>query len=103
MKSRKLSSGPVVTGQCLCGAVQFEMEYPAFWAGHDHGRASRLAYGAVSATYFRTWRKRFPITAEDCNITRFKEKETGAVRCFCRPCGTPLIYGRSPSRHMINI
>ena len=49
MKSQKLSSGPVATGQCLCGAVQFEMEYPAFWAWHDHRRASRLAHGAVYA------------------------------------------------------
>jgi hypothetical protein len=103
MKSRKLSSGPVVTGQCLCGAVQFEMEYPAFWAWHDHSRASRLAHGAVYATYVGTWRKRFRITAGVREVSRFKEKETGAVRCFCRRCGTPLIYERTTSRHMINI
>ena len=103
MKSRKLSSSPVVTGQCLCGAVQFEMEYPAFWAWHDHSRASRLAHGAVYATYVGTWRKRFRITAGEREINRFEEKETGAVRSFCRRCGTPLIYERTRSRHMINI
>jgi hypothetical protein len=103
MKSRKLSSGPVVAGQCLCGAVQFEMEYPAFWAWHDHSRASRLAHGAVYATYVGTWRKRFRITAGEREINRFEEKETGAVRSFCRRCGTPLIYERTRSRHMINI
>ena len=103
MKSRKLSSGPAVTGQCLCGAVQFEMEYPAFWAWHDHSRASRLAHGAVYATYVGTWRKRFRITAGEREINRFEEKETGAVRSFCRRCGTPLIYERTHSRHMINI
>src|SRR6266550_2547214 len=91
MKSRKLSRGPAVTGQCLCGAVQFEMEYPAFWAWHDHSRASRLAHGAVYATYVGTWRKRFRITAGEREINRFEEKETGAVRSFCRRCGTPLI------------
>jgi hypothetical protein len=98
MKSRKFSSNPVVTGQCLCGAVEFEMEYPAFWAWHDHSRASRLAHGAVYATYVGTWRKHFRITAGEREINRFKEKETGAVRCFCRRCGTPLIYERTPSR-----
>ena len=103
MKSRKLSSGPAGTGQCLCGAVQFEMEYPAFWAWHDHSRASRLAHGAVYATYVGTWRKRFRITAGEREINRFEEKETGAVRSFCRCCGTPLIYERTRSRHMINI
>jgi hypothetical protein len=79
------------------------MEYPAFWAWHYHSRASRLAHGAVYATYVGTWRKRFRITAGEREINRFKEKETGAVRCFCRRCGTPLIYERTPSRHMINI
>jgi hypothetical protein len=103
MKCRKLSSGPVVTGQCLCGVVHFEMEYPAYWAWHDHGRASRLAHGAAYATYVGTWRKRFRITAGECEINRFEEKETGAVRSFCRVCGTPLIYERTHSRHMINI
>ena len=97
MKSQKLSSGPVVTGQCLCGAVQFEMEYPAFWAWR------RLAHGAVYATYVGTWRKRFRITAGEREINRFEEKETGEVRSFCRRCGTPLIYERTRSRHMINI
>ena len=103
MKSRKLSNGPVVTGQCLCGAIQFEIEYPAFWAWHDHSRASRLAHGAVYATYVGTWRKRFRITAGEREINRFEEKETGAVRSFCRRCGTPVIYERRRSRHMINI
>ena len=103
MKARKLSASAVVGGQCLCGTVAFEMEYPAFWAWHDHSRASRLAHGAVYATYVGTWRKRFRITAGDGAISRFEEKTTGAVRSFCRCCGTPLIYERSRSRHMINI
>jgi hypothetical protein len=79
------------------------MEYPAFWAWHDHSRASRLAHGAVYATYVGTWRKRFRITAGEHEINRFEEKETGAVRSFCRRCGTPLIYERTRSRHMINV
>jgi hypothetical protein len=103
MKSRKLSSAPAITGQCLCGAVQFEMECLAFWAWHDHSRASRLAHGAVYATYVGAWRKRFRTTAGELEISRFEEKQTGAVRSFCRRCGTPLVYERTRSRHMINI
>jgi len=103
MKARKLSGRAVVSGQCLCGTVAFEMEYPAFWAWHDHSRASRLAHGDVYATYVGTWRKRFRITAGERAISRFEEQSTGAVRSFCRSCGTPLMYERSRSRHMINI
>jgi hypothetical protein len=71
MQARKISSRSTVNGQCLCGAVQFEMEYPAFWAWHDHTRASRLAHGAVYATYVGTWRKRFRITQGESEIGRF--------------------------------
>jgi hypothetical protein len=57
----------------------------------------------VYATYVGTWRKRFRITAGESEINRFEEKETGAVRSFCRRCGTPLVYERARSPHMINI
>ncbi len=103
MKSRKHSAAASVPGQCLCGAVRFEMEFPAFWAWHDHSRASRLAHGAVYATYVGTWRKRFRFTAGEEAIARFEDKETGAVRSFCGRCGTPLVYERKPARGMINV
>ena len=33
----------------------------------------------------------------------FRGEGTGALRSFCRRCGTPLIYERTRSPHMINI
>ena len=27
-----------VSGRCLCGAVELEIDFPAFWAWHDHSR-----------------------------------------------------------------
>ena len=99
---RAFSNAAVVAGQCLCGAVRFEIDYPAFWAWHDHSRASRIAHGAVYATYVGTWRKRFRVTAGEAEIARHEDKAGGA-RSFCRTCGTPLIYERARSRHMVNI
>ncbi len=96
-------SARVVQGRCLCGAVQFEIDYPAFWAWHDHGLASRRAHGAVYATYVGCWRKHYRVTKGARAITRFEDEETGAVRTFCSRCGTPLVYERKSSRHMINI
>lgn len=102
MKKRQFSDAATVAGQCLCAAVRFEIDYPAFWAWHDHSRASRVAHGAVYATYVGTWRKRFRITAGERDMTRYEDK-TGGARSFCRHCGTPLIYERARSPHMINI
>ena len=95
MTRRVFSDAASVAGQCLCGAVRFEIDFPAFWAWHDHSRASRLAHGAAYATYVGTWRKRFRITAGERDITRYEDKATGAVRSFCARCGTPLIYERA--------
>jgi hypothetical protein len=102
-KRRTYSNAATVTGRCLCGAVRFEIDYPAFWAWHDHKRSSRLAHGAAYATYVGCWRKRFRMTAGEEEITRYEDKPIGAVRSFCRRCGTPLFYERSHSPHMVNI
>jgi len=100
---RDFSNPATVTGHCLCGAVKFEIDYPAFWAWHDHTRASRLAHGAVYATYVGVWRKRFRVTAGADEIARYEDSGTRSARSFCRRCGTPLIYERVRSHHMINI
>ena len=93
----------VVPGQCLCGAVRFEIDYPARWAWHDHSRSSRIAHGAAYATYVGSWRKRFRITKGARGITRHEDKAAATVRGFCRRCGTPLFYERARSPHMVNI
>src|SRR5258708_27917486 len=103
MKRKAFSDAACVAGRCLCGAVRFEIDFPAFWAWHDHGRASRLAHGAVYATYVGSWRKRFRVTAGKREIARYEDTSIGAARSFCRRCGTPLTYERDHSPHMGNI
>ena len=100
---REFSNPSTVSGGCLCGVVRFEIDYPAFWSWHDHSRASRVAHGAAYATYVGIWRKRFRVTAGEDKVARYEDKQTRAARSFCRHCGTPLIYERARSRHMINI
>jgi hypothetical protein len=101
MKRRMLSNAASAAGQCLCGAVRFEIDCPARWAWHDHSRASRLAHGAAYATYVGSWRKRFRVTAGERDITRYQDGR--AARSFCRRCGTPVIYERAHAPHMVNI
>jgi hypothetical protein len=90
-------------GHCLCGAVAFEIDFPARWAWHDHSGASRRAHGAAYATYVGSWRKRFRLTKGEKQISRFEDKASKTTRSFCKRCGTPLFYERARSPHMVNI
>ena len=103
MKQKAIAVAKPVAGQCLCGDVCFEIDYPARWAWHDHSSASRRAHGAAYATYVGSWRKRLRIVEGEKAITRFEDKATGATRSFCSGCGTPLFYERARSPHMVNI
>jgi hypothetical protein len=101
-KTGKLST-PKATGRCVCGDVKFEIDYPAFWAWHDHSNASRRAQGCAYATYVGTWRSRFRVLQGSECITRFDEPKTRAKRSFCARCGTPLFYERASAPKWVNI
>src|SRR5277367_3335577 len=92
-----------VPGECLCGSVRIEIDFPARWAWHDHSEASRHAHGAAFATYVGSWRSRFRITHGHSDITRYSDPTAGTVRSFCARCGTPLSYERARSPQMVNI
>lgn len=92
-----------LAARCLCGAVELEIDVPARWAWHDHSAASRRAHGSAYATYIGSWRKRFRITKGLSDIARYHDEGTGTVRSFCSRCGTPLMYERLRSAHMVNI
>ena len=66
-----------VPGECLCGEVRVEIDFPARWAWHDHSAASRHAHGAAYATYVGSWRSRFRVTGGLSSISRFEESFSG--------------------------
>ena len=101
-KLRKPSSA-TVAAQCACGRVRLEIDYPAFWAWHDHSRPTQLAHGAAYATYVGVWRSRLRITLGHQRIVRFEDKAQHTARSFCATCGTPLLFERSRSRGMVNV
>jgi hypothetical protein len=103
MKQKLATASGRVMGQCLCGAVRLEIDFPARWAWHDHSPASRVAHGAAYATYVGSWRKRFRVTDGEEEVARYEDKSARATRSFCRCCGTPLFYERAQSPHMVNV
>lgn len=90
-------------GACACGAVRIEIDLPAFWAWHDHGRATQMAQGCAYATYVGTRRSRYRVVEGEDSLTRYEEPETRAVRSFCARCGTPMTYERAHAPTWINI
>ena len=90
-------------GGCQCGLVRFEIDFPAFWAWHDHSAASRRAHAAAYATYVGVWRSRFRLTAGAEALSRFTDDAAGTTRAFCSTCGTPVYFERSSSTRMLNI
>ena len=105
-RKRVAKSAPaagIASGQCLCGKVGFEIDVPARWAWHDHSAASRRAHGAAYATYVGSWRKRFRITRGKDALARYEDAASKSTRIFCSACGTPVIYERARSPHMVNI
>jgi hypothetical protein len=105
LKERATSnrSGRHVSGRCLCGAVELEIDFPAFWAWHDHSAASRRAHGAAYATYIGCWRKHARVVKGQSSIARFEDAKTESTRSFCSRCGAPLLYERKRWPHMVNI
>ncbi|MBV9570363.1 MAG: GFA family protein [Alphaproteobacteria bacterium] len=89
--------------RCACSAVQLELDYPAFWAWHDHSEASRRAHGAAYATYVGSWKSRFRIVKGAKSIRRYEDKHACGSRSFCNTCGTPLFYERDRAPKWVNI
>lgn len=96
-------SRATVSGQCVCGRVRLEFDFPAFWAWHDHSRSAQHAHGAAYATYIGVWRSRFRITAGNRSIVRFEDRPRGSARSFCATCGTPVLLEHARSRNMVNL
>ncbi|MGN6516145.1 MAG: GFA family protein [Rhizomicrobium sp.] len=99
-KNTRASHGKAV-GVCLCGAVHIEIELPAFWAWHDHSRATQRAQGCAYATYIGVWKSRLRVTKGARTIARYEDVKTRTARAFCSCCGTPLFYERRAK--MLNI
>lgn len=102
-ESEKSAKRSHVTGRCVCGDVVIALDFPAFWAWHDHSSATRHAHGAAYATYVGAWKSRVRVLKGEARLACFENVETGTSRSFCRRCGTPIFYKRPHAPRWINI
>lgn len=90
-------------GRCACGKVEIAIGMPAFWAWHDHGRATQRAQGCAYATYVGVWKSKVRVVKGARSIATFEDPKKHSIRSFCSNCGTPLFYERAGRGKMINI
>jgi len=81
----------MVTGECLCGAVRFEVTLPSKWVAHCHCSMCRRAHGAAFVTWLGVPREQFRIVAGDDVLVRYRSSAP-ATRSFCGRCGSPLLF-----------
>ncbi len=102
-KAPRMSAAATISGQCLCGAVEIDVDVPVFWAWHDHSAATRRAHGAAYATFVGCWKSKVRVKKGEAMVARFVDTERKHVRHFCSRCGSPLMFERGHSPKMVNI
>ena len=79
------------TGQCLCGAVRYEVNGPFMSMANCHCSMCRKHHGAPFATFVSASVDSFRWISGEDSICEYKT-EAGGTRPFCRTCGsvTPI-------------
>lgn len=90
-----------LTGECLCGAVQFGVKDNFLYAGYCHCSRCRKASGAAGVAIGGLAIKDFTLVCGKENLHAFQRSENAITR-FCRCCGSTL-YGEKPLAGLLHI
>jgi hypothetical protein len=80
-----------VSGQCLCGEVQFNVDAPSIWCAHCHCSMCRLAHGAGFVTWVGYKDTDVEITDAGKRLAWYRSSPE-AERGFCSRCGSTLFF-----------
>ncbi|HEY1447276.1 MAG TPA: GFA family protein [Caulobacteraceae bacterium] len=88
----------LIRGQCLCGAVQFQLTPPLDTLTHCHCRSCRLSRGVAFVTWTSTPPERFAFTKGESEVAWRRSSAT--VRWgSCRICSSPMFYVADQAGH----
>ena len=89
-------------GQCLCGAVRFEVDPPFAKFVRCHCSRCRKATGTAFASNAYVAPQALRWTSGEDQIARFDLPEARSFSTsFCRRCGSPLPHATRSGREMI--
>ncbi|PKF48922.1 GFA family protein [Enterovibrio nigricans] len=89
-------STDVLTGQCLCGQIAYEVNQLEPKMGHCHCTMCRKFHGSAFATFGEAKASHFRFT-KGGNTLCVYEAENGTKRSFCGTCGSSLLFESSNS------
>lgn len=79
------------SGQCLCGAVKYEVDEFSPRMGHCHCSMCRKFHGAAFATYGETKAADFRWLQGEGDLQAYTA-DNGTTRQFCRHCGSSMTF-----------
>ena len=81
-------------GQCLCGAVKYEVDAIGQRMGHCHCSMCRKFHGAAFATFGEARRESFRWLEGEQLLSSY-QAPNGTVRRFCSSCGSSMTFAPS--------
>lgn len=87
-----------IRGQCLCGAVQFQLTPPLDALTHCHCRSCRLSRGVAFVTWTSTPPERFAFTKGEAQVAWYRSSP-GVRWGSCRKCSSPMFYVADHAGH----
>ncbi len=100
IKTQKISNGPY-KGQCLCGAISYEVDTISGEIGHCHCNMCQKFHGAAFSTFAETQSQYFRWLAGEEHLKTY-QASNGTQRQFCDCCGSSLIFkGRNNKNECI--
>lgn len=78
-------------GQCLCGAVKYEVDEFSPRMAHCHCSMCRKFHGAAFATYGEAKASGFRWLEGEADLQAYTA-ENGTTRRFCRYCGSSMTF-----------
>ncbi len=91
-----------IHGGCLCGEIRYEVDPPFLRAGHCHCRRCRKHSGAATCTQACVPRERFRLIS-GTEFLRVYGMGHGAVKAFCKNCGSSMFGGEWPDGAEVSI
>jgi hypothetical protein len=91
--------GELYRGECLCGAVRWQVAAPLQCMAHCHCTICRKHHGAVFATYVAAPLDGFRYTAGEDQLERY-QTSPGWYRPWCRTCGS-VAWTALPGQGMV--